>query len=279
MATAPFFCQGTFNQLLMVIISSVILFFTGIYDDIMNMRPSKKLLAQLLASFITIYFSHLRLNSILGYSIGLLPDLMVTTVGCTFFINVFNFIDGIDGLAGMLAIFYALLLGILLFSSGQTSLACLAFSLAGATLGLLYFNYPPARIYMGDTGSMLLGFILFILALNYHGNETGHATETERTAIIAALFSLPVFDALRVFVLRGIKGISPLKADRRHLHYYFLDSGMTHAATAILLTCANVVTVLLVFAGMRIGYPLLAVAGLILPIGVTALWAALRLRK
>lgn len=278
MATAPFFCQGIFNQLQMVIISSVLLFFTGIYDDIMNMRPSKKLLAQLLASFITIYFSNLHINSVFGYPLGLLPDLMLTTIGCTFFINVFNFIDGIDGLAGMLAIFYALLLGVLLMGSGQTPLACLAFSLAGATLGLLYFNFPPARIYMGDTGSMLLGFILFIIALNYHGAETGQASETDRTMLIAALFSLPVFDALRVFILRGIKGISPLKADRRHLHYYFLDSGMSHAATALLLTGANIVSVLLVLAGQKWGLFWLGMAGLLVPPSLTALWAARRLQ-
>ena len=89
-----------------VLASTTILFFTGIYDDLMNMRPYKKLLAQLIASFITVYYSEIRLSSLYGIAgIETLPywvSVGVTTLCCTFFINVFNFIDGIDGLACML---------------------------------------------------------------------------------------------------------------------------------------------------------------------------------
>ncbi len=255
MATAPFFVTTELKGWNYIIISSVLLFFTGVYDDIMNMRPSKKLLAQVLASFITVYFADLRINSFHGlFGLGEIPFLLsigLTTFCCTFFINVFNFIDGIDGLACMASIFYTLIIGIGLAMHLHQYEAYLAFSLLGATLGLLYFNYPSAKIYMGDTGSMLSGFSIFILSLFFiHSTDklqlhmpNGIDAGSAAMLVILALLFMPVFDALRVFLLRIIKGTSPLKADRMHLHYYLLDAGLSHAATAWLLIGVHIVTV------------------------------------
>ena len=145
--------------------STILLFFTGIYDDLMNMRPYKKLVAQLLAVAFTVFFADVRITSLFGlFGVGTMPYMLsylITVVGCTLFINAFNFIDGIDGLACVLAILYTGVLGIL-FCPIHEGLALVSFSLAGATLGLLIFNLSPAKIYMGDTGSMLLGFSIFI---------------------------------------------------------------------------------------------------------------------
>ena len=249
LATVPFFVTGDFKGLNYIIISSVILFFTGVYDDIMNMRPSKKLLAQLLATFLTVYFADVRITSFNGaFGIGDLPfwfSIAVTTFLGTFFINVFNFIDGIDGLACMMSILYTAVLGILLALNGDAGWvqAGIAFCLLGAIAGLLVFNYAPAKIYMGDTGSMLIGFTVFVLSLLFI--QSRNSDIVIKIDLIAAVLFLPVFDALRVFVLRIIKGISPLKADRRHLHYYLLDAGWSHAATAWLLVGVNVLTIVI----------------------------------
>lgn len=231
-----------------IIAASVILFFTGIYDDIMNMRPSKKLLAQLIAASVPVVFADMRITSLHGLAgIGELPywvSVGGTIFLCTFFINVFNFMDGIDGLACTLAILYTSVLGVMLATTGNSHMACVALSLTGATLGLLYYNRAPARIYMGDTGSMLLGFMIFTLSVVYLkpiANTIGSVPPTNDIMVLFSLVFLPVFDALRVFVIRATKGISPLQADRTHLHYYLLDAGFSHSGAVAVIAIANVV--------------------------------------
>ena len=242
-----------------ILASSAILFFTGIYDDIMNMRPSKKLIAQLVASLVTVVFAHIRIGSLYGlFGIDLLawwPDVILTTLCCTFFINVFNFVDGIDGLAGVLATLYMLILGVLFASTGHHGVAGISFALAGATIGLLFFNIAPAKIYMGDTGSMFLGFSIFIfslLFLSWFGEQGKfditwiHGTQKALLLIFAMLF-LPIFDAIRVFILRASRGISPLKADRTHLHYYLLDAGFTHTQSVLVIVGTNLLIMALAY--------------------------------
>ncbi len=236
-----------------VLISSVILFFTGIYDDIMNMRPSKKLAAQLVASFIAIYFIDNKLESQHGlFDIEVIPfwpGIIVATLCCTFFINVFNFVDGIDGLAAVLAILYLGILGLMFAATFHFALAGISFSLMGATFGLLCYNISPAKIYMGDTGSMVLGFTIFILSLLFICIITNPGFGLlrnyfygiqEADIMLAAMLYLPVFDAIRVFILRASRGISPLKADRTHLHYYLLDAGFTHTRSVTIIVGINI---------------------------------------
>jgi len=290
-ATSALFAPQLWNYLF---ISCTILFFTGIYDDVANMRPSKKLLAQLVASLITVYFAHIRIESLfMGTSQWpVWLSVPVTTIAATFFVNVFNFIDGIDGLACLSAMLYSLTLAFLFVLPGlqgfTTDLSAAAFvclCLAGATAGLLLFNYAPAKIYMGDTGSMMLGFVVFIFSvhyLNYSGTVTipgFHAFSQSQAAafIVVAMLFPPVFDALRVFTLRLLKGQSPLHADRRHLHYYLLDAGFSHAQAAWTLVGVNLLTMATAFL-LRDAPPLIIFAAIILPSAVLALVAA-RFRK
>ena len=255
---AAFFWPHRHFYMPFIIASSVILFFTGIYDDIMNMRPSKKLIAQLIATLITVYFADIRIETLYGiFGISVIPywpGIIVTTICCTFFINVFNFIDGIDGLAGILAVLYMCLLGIMFACIGHEAIAGISFALAGATIGLLYYNISPAKIYMGDTGSMFLGFTIFIFSLLFINwcsgpelNSISHYIHSPQNAFILvfAMLFLPVFDALRVFILRASRGISPLKADRNHLHYYLLDAGFSHTQSVLIIVTTNIIIIIL----------------------------------
>ena len=254
--TAAFFMFQDTNGWNYVMASTVLLFFTGVYDDLMNMNPTKKLLLQLIASALTVYCTNIRLVSFEGiFGMWELPywvSVGFTTIACMFFINVFNFIDGIDGLACSLAVFYLLLFSVFLALTGQVKLACIAISLAGATGGLFYYNVSPARIYMGDTGSMVLGFSIFFLGIltigsyNSAGDISGrlpmfnlHGNATMIIIVFSTLF-LPVYDAFRVFAIRISRGVSPLRADRSHLHYYLLDAGFSHNASVVILVGANV---------------------------------------
>lgn len=231
-----------------IMAASVILFFTGIYDDIMNMRPSKKLMAQLLAASIAVVQAHISIdNTPFSSWIPLLPNVVyqiATIFSCAFFINVFNFVDGIDGLACSLAILYSTVLGLLFYYSGASSLAGISFCLAGATIGLLAYNWAPARIYMGDTGSMLLGFTIFTLAIlcastPHSATSTGILSASAKSAIIIGLLFYPCFDAVRVFTIRLASKQSPLAADRRHFHHYLLDTGASHPQAVLIILSIN----------------------------------------
>jgi UDP-GlcNAc:undecaprenyl-phosphate GlcNAc-1-phosphate transferase len=253
---AAFFWPRSHYFMPYILSSSVILFFTGIYDDLMNMRPSKKLMAQLIASLITVCAADIRINSLYGlfgiWDIAYWPGIMLTTVGCTFFINAFNFIDGIDGLACIIASLNLALLGCLFLCTRHYSASGIAFSLMGATLGLLVYNIAPAKIYMGDTGSMLLGFTIFVFSVLFIRTFAGdngsqvttliHSNIASLLLIFSMLF-LPVFDAIRVFILRLSKGVSPLRADRSHLHYYLLDAGFNHATSVWIILAVDVLII------------------------------------
>jgi UDP-GlcNAc:undecaprenyl-phosphate/decaprenyl-phosphate GlcNAc-1-phosphate transferase len=250
----------------LIIASSVILFFTGIYDDLMNMSPTKKLLAQLIAAAIAVQFADVRITSLYGMfgiqELSRPASVVLTTLACTFFINVFNFIDGIDGLAGVSAVLYSALLGIIFAAMGNADLACISFSLAGAAIGLLFFNFSPARIYMGDTGSMVLGFTIFILCVLFVNTYSSYSLlpQTQTAAVSAmihapvsalmiavAILFFPIYDGLRVFIIRATKGVSPLKADRAHLHYYLLDAGCSHSQAVLVITLTELLIIATAF--------------------------------
>lgn len=238
-----------FGNYYFVFISSAILFFTGVYDDLKNMSPLKKLAAQLLASFITIYFlfsdPHF-VDGFHGLEFSQVPiswtSIVFYTLFCTFFINAFNFIDGIDALACLLAIGSTCVLAVFYSLLGYATETYLLLSLAGGTAGLLYYNRAPARIYMGDTGSMLLGFNMFVFSIIFLSKfESTSPTQLtpfvpERlnaSMLLLSILFLPMYDAVRVFVLRLAQGKSPLRADRLHLHYYLLDAGFSHTKAAL----------------------------------------------
>ncbi|GAA4463694.1 MraY family glycosyltransferase [Nemorincola caseinilytica] len=287
LTTAAFFIERAWFA---VVAASVILFFTGIYDDIMNMRPSKKLVAQLAASAVAIMLADVRITSLHGilgiYELSYPVSVGLTVFCCTFFINVFNFMDGIDGLACTLAILYTGVLGMLFAFMGSRYLAGISFSIMGATAGLFWFNRPPARIYMGDTGSMLLGFTIFILTVccMYMGSTPVVSatplhihTDLGMTMLLLAMLLLPVYDAVRVFILRTLRGISPLRADRLHLHYYLLDAGLSHRGAVGVLAGTNVAVMLCAWA-LQAVHPLLLLLCMLLIITLVV-WVVWALRQ
>ncbi|MCD6011712.1 MAG: undecaprenyl/decaprenyl-phosphate alpha-N-acetylglucosaminyl 1-phosphate transferase [Flavipsychrobacter sp.] len=274
--------------------SSALLFFTGFYDDLTNMRPAKKLLAQLIASFMLVYFANLRMRFFfLAFDYDVLfaydwLDVILTTLSCTFFVNVFNFIDGIDGLACALGILYMGVFGGLFAYIGNMGAAAICFTLMGATSGLLYYNVSPAKIYMGDTGSMFLGFNAFcfsLLFLEYYFDPTVYKGQSDLmtmqqvTIFFIALLILPIYDGIRVFVLRGMKGISPLKADRRHLHYYLLDAGCTHTQAVGVIVLMNVVLILLAWLLQDVHIYIAILGCIVLVSGVVMVVYRMRARK
>lgn len=235
-----------------IIAASLLLFLVGIADDLISLSPSKKFLTQFVAAFIVVCIADIRLRSLHGV-LGVYGDLpywwsvSFSIVGIIFVTNAYNLIDGIDGLAGSIGVLSTLLLGITLAGFGHPGAACLAFCLLGGIVGFLRYNISPAKIFMGDTGSLLMGFIislLCIMSVNTFSAERPYALfiHSSAGALVIGLSILfaPVFDTFRVFTTRLMKGSSPFKADRTHLHHFLLDMGFTHGQTVTIIMIANI---------------------------------------
>lgn len=232
--------------------SVVMLLVLGMLDDLHNISAANKLVLQLaIASLIT--FSGVRITSLSGllgiYELPITAQYVLTVVAITGVTNAFNLIDGIDGLAGGIGFLSLVMLGYFLTVSGQPNLGLLAFSLAGALVGFLYYNLNPARIFMGDTGSLVLGFVIAVLTvLVIQVNATGKPFLAHAPICGLCIVLIPVFDALRVFTLRICRGRSPFAPDKSHIHHLLTNNQWTHRFTnKLICTLHGVILVLAYF--------------------------------
>ncbi|GAB3947979.1 MraY family glycosyltransferase [Spirosoma harenae] len=221
-----------------------ILFFIGIKDDLVGIDPAKKILFQVLAAMVLIFFGDLRVNYLYGI-LGFhhVADAVGILLTCFIFIaltNAINLIDGIDGLAGGIATIASGTFGGWFLLTNHFTMACLAFTLTGALLGFLRFNFSKtSKIFMGNTGSLIIGFMLAFFAVRFVSLNASYRYEPTaffNAPIIAiVILIIPIFDTLRVFLVRILAGRSPFSADRNHMHHILLDNGLSHiGATAVL---------------------------------------------
>lgn len=249
-----FIDSASFPKLNYIVAGTLVLFIAGVKDDIITLTPSKKFVSQIMAAIIIVYLADIRLYSLHGiFGIGELPEwfsIVFSIVGCTFVTNAFNLIDGVDGLAGSLSALCLLILGSCLAVQGNFSAACISFALMGAIVGFLRYNIAPARIFMGDSGSLVIGFTVAILCITFINsyepeNLLGKAVHSPQGALVVALSILfiPVFDSFRVIINRLMTGKHPFHADRTHLHHFLLDLGFSHSHTTTILIIANLLII------------------------------------
>jgi UDP-GlcNAc:undecaprenyl-phosphate/decaprenyl-phosphate GlcNAc-1-phosphate transferase len=232
-----------FNDLQYMLCSFVIIFLIGVKDDIIPMSAKKKLIGQLMAAGILVIKAEIRISSLHGlfgiYEIPQWFSIILTIFTIIVIINSFNLIDGINGLSGSISTLISMSLGTWFYLMGQQSLAILAFSLAGAVVAFLRYNFTPAKIFMGDTGALLLGLICSILIIRFievNRLESGSPYAFQAAPAMAiGILILPLFDTARVFTMRILRGRSPFSPDRLHIHHLLIDSGLSHMqATAVL---------------------------------------------
>lgn len=241
---------GVRNEILFITPGIVLLFFAGIKDDILLLSPMKKLAVQMISALLITVLGKLYLTNLWGMfeinDITPWTGIPITFIAIVAVINAFNLIDGVNGLAGGLGLIASLFFGTWFFLTDASSLSILSFSLAGALLGFLYFNFHRGKIFMGDTGSMLIGFIISILAIKFVENNRANGMYLSphyiRAApgVAVATILIPLVDMVRVFFHRIICGKSPFNADRRHLHHIMLDLGMSQTIVSITLYFACV---------------------------------------
>jgi len=231
------------KRLLGILIATIFLSVVMLVDDFKGLPPYTKLVAQILTALILIaagvgitYLNNpfglvIKLDNI-AWPIQIGADVyhfvffadMLFVVWLVLLTNATNFIDGLDGLAGSLSFVAAVILGVMSLQMGQISTAILASIFAGSILGFLFFNLPPARIFLGDTGSMFLGMMLAVLTFVTGG----------KLATVFAVFALVIIDAFYVIVKRIIRRQNPFTtADQTHLHHRFLRAGFSNQGALI----------------------------------------------
>ncbi|MFT4033101.1 MAG: MraY family glycosyltransferase [Siphonobacter sp.] len=211
----------------------IILFFTGVKDDILVIAPMKKMLAQIAASALIIIGADLRINDLFGiFGIHQIPYLLSVVFTIFIFIaltNAINLIDGVDGLAGGIGLIATMMFGSWFLINRQYPLAILAASLAGGLVGFLRFNFSvTSKIFMGDTGSLILGFVLTLFAVKFIHLNTGAGAILDAPILAIVVLIVPIYDTLRVFIIRIMNGRSPFTPDKNHTHHILLAQGLSH---------------------------------------------------
>jgi UDP-GlcNAc:undecaprenyl-phosphate/decaprenyl-phosphate GlcNAc-1-phosphate transferase len=230
--------------------SIAVLFAIGMMDDLKNLPARYKFAIQIAVAFL-IAFSGVRITSFNGlfgiYELPVSAQYTFTILAITGITNAFNLIDGIDGLAGGLGFMSLVILGIFLTLSGDANNAIIAFALGGGLLGFLYYNFNPAKIFMGDTGSLVLGFVTAVLCIKLIQLNIDIKTPVLPHAPVFALsvVTIPVFDTLRVFALRIWSGKSPFSPDKNHIHHLLTNNGWSHSFAAKLLCGVHAIVLVL----------------------------------
>lgn len=252
-------------------LSIAVLFALGIMDDLKDLSAKYKFVVQIaLAGLIAL--AGIRITTFDGlfgiYELPVSAQYSFTILAIVGITNAFNLIDGIDGLAGGLGFMSLITLGMFLTMNGDVNTALIAFALAGGILAFLYFNLNPARIFMGDTGSLVLGFVVAVLSLRLMqvNVQVSSPVLPHATVFVLGIVLIPVFDTLRVFATRIWNGRSPFMADKTHIHHLLTNQGFSHGFAAKVICFFNAFILMEVYwlRNMKQEWTLVILAGILL---------------
>ncbi|MBL7943996.1 MAG: undecaprenyl/decaprenyl-phosphate alpha-N-acetylglucosaminyl 1-phosphate transferase [Flavobacteriales bacterium] len=232
-----------------------ILFFLGLKDDIIGVSPSKKLLVHAVVGVILVFMADIRITDFCGLmGVDIIPGWL--SIGLSLFVyivivNAINLIDGVDGLAAGIGFIASLTFGYWFYKNMDLPLALLAVGLGGSLLGFLVYNFQPAKLFMGDSGSLIIGVVVYVLAVKMIEFDMHKLPETMNTVskpvLAMAILSYPLIDTLRVFFIRTVSGRSPFSADKNHIHHKLLSLGFCHWQVSLILYGYTLLIILLTF--------------------------------
>lgn len=221
-----------------LLLGALVILLAGIHDDIKGLKPLTKLFFQILAGLILVYFNiiadvskHISSNYI--YQINVLITI-IWAVGIT---NAINLIDGLDGLAAGVISIAAITIFLISVLNENITTAFLSIILAGATIGFLRYNFNPAKLFLGDNGSMLLGFTLSAIAV-----IGSHKSATIAAILIPIIaLGLPIADTFFAILRRALRGVHIFKADNGHIHHILVNWGLTHKQAVLFLYALTII--------------------------------------
>ena len=257
-----------------LLVAAVFLTTVGVVDDRRNLRARHKLLGQVAAALILVFGGGYLIERISMFGLVVEFGTLAVPVTVLWFlvcVNALNLIDGMDGLLGTVGLIALITVAVIALMAGHMAAAVIAFALAGAVLGFLFFNLPPATIYMGDAGSMLIGLV--IGALGISATLKGPATVALITPV--AILTLPMLDTSAAVIRRKLTGRGLATTDRGHLHHVLLRNGMTIPRVLLLVATLGLVASSGALASAALnhdGYALVAAAGVVATLLVTKLF-------
>ena len=221
-------------QMNSILIGGFIIILIGLIDDMTELKPSVKFIGQLASACVIVFYGQFLLDNVSAFGVDLhfgilaYPVTIFFILGC---INCINLIDGLDGLSGGISSIFFLTVGIIATIQGHFGLDfVLSFVMLGSTLGFLVHNFHPATIFAGDSGSMFMGFIISVIAL------LGFKNVTMTSLIIPLLLiAIPILDTLFAIIRRLLKGESPSKADKFHIHHQLLNRNFSQTSTVLII--------------------------------------------
>jgi len=234
----------------------IVIFFIGLKDDTVGLSPMKKFVGQIIAAGIVIDLGGINLSSLYGfvgiYGLDYYSSSFLSLFVIIALINALNLIDGIDGLAAGVGMLTIGSFGVWFYLVGEEQLAIVSATLIGALFAFFRYNVfsKKNKLFMGDIGSLMLGFMLSILAIKF--NEINKTTESIYAihcspAVSIGILIIPIFDTVRVFAIRIAKGQSPFRPDKRHVHHYLLQITGSHRKSTAILLSVNVFFIILSF--------------------------------
>ena len=240
---------GFVSSMQYVIVACIVMFFIGIKDDIQIIAPHKKLLGQIFAALILIIPGNLYFSSLHGflgiYNISVISSLLLTLFVIIVIINSFNLIDGIDGLAASTGMLATAFFGLWFYISGNVEYSLISAAMFGSLLAFFRFNVSDGKykIFMGDTGSLIVGLIVAVQVILFNEKNIGFTSAfpvKSAPAVSFAILIFPLYDTIRVFIIRMSRGRSPFAADKNHLHHCILKLGFSHVQSTLLIVAVNI---------------------------------------
>ena len=250
-----FFPWVKYDSANFLIIACFILGAMGLKDDVYGTSLLAKFALQVIVAAILVFLGDYHLTSLYGVlgigDMNLFWSSTFSIILVIFLSNIFNLIDGIDGLAASIGFTVSTCFGILFALMHQAPYALICFALCGALLAFLKFNWHPAKIFMGDTGSLIIGLITSVLAIKFIEMNKMNAPTTptyfSAPAIAVSILIVPIFDSLRIFTIRLLNRESPFHGDRNHIHHRLQNLGLGADQVVIVLVTFNVFFVASVF--------------------------------
>ena len=245
---------GSSHSIGFVVLSAFILFMSGLKDDLMGTSARTKLLVQIGTSVLVLLNSELTVTHLSGFfGIGEVTPIggfLISLGFIVFLVNAYNLIDGIDGLAGIIAIVAFSVFGVYYYVNDNVFLSVIMAAMIGALISFLTWNFasPKRKMFMGDTGSLVIGFILAVNALvivaGQPVNPDPFFVPQNAVIFILSILVIPVLDTLRIIVIRLSNGQKPWVADRNHMHHLLLDKGLSHKQATFCLGMLQVIAIL-----------------------------------
>jgi UDP-GlcNAc:undecaprenyl-phosphate/decaprenyl-phosphate GlcNAc-1-phosphate transferase len=239
-----------------ILIAMIIMLFVGLKDDIMLISAKEKLVAQIVCALILIIPGDIRISNLHGIfgitEINYISSVLISLLAIVSIINAINLVDGIDGLAAAIGILTTIILGISFLLDGHFQYAMLCFAITGSLSSFLFFNVfgSKNKIFMGDTGSLLIGLLLSVICIKYNEfSLNGNKYINSFSPIFSmAILAVPLFDMMRVFIIRILHKKSPFAPDNKHIHHQLLLLGYSHVKSTMLIIGINLIFIGIVFA-------------------------------